>query len=234
MKAHWQKLAARFDALVLRERWLVVGTVLGGIVWVGAMQFIDPALKRARLAERGLADQHMLLASLQSQAVALQSAGKDPDVAARAELADLRKKLADLGGRLVAMERSLVPPQRMAALLEDIVGRSKGLQLISLRTLPVSPVLEKPAANVPNAPAGGAAAAPLPVVPDASAGLFKHGIEIQLEGSYADLAAYLARLEKAEVKLLWSDVSMSSEQYPKLQLKLTVFTLSLDRTWLTV
>ncbi|MFZ2853525.1 MAG: hypothetical protein WAZ34_05360, partial [Rhodocyclaceae bacterium] len=98
--------------------------------------------------------------------------------------------------------------------------------------LPVRPVLEKPAVS---APAGAAAANKLqPVVPDASVGLFKHGIEIQLEGSYADLAAYLARLEKAEVKLLWSDVSMSSEQYPKLLLKLTVFTLSLDRTWLTV
>lgn len=230
MKAQWLKLAARFDALVLRERWLVAGAVLGGIALIGAMQFIDPALSRAKLAERGLAEQRAQLLTFQSQVAILQSASQDPDIAARAELAELRKKLADLGGRLAAMESSLVPPQRMAGLLEDLVGRSKGLQLISLRTLPVKPVLEKPLATVP----GSATPGTSPSAPDASTGLFKHGLEIRLEGSYADLTAYLARLEKAEVKLLWSDVSLSSDKYPKLMLTLTVFTLSLDRTWLTV
>lgn len=232
MKARWQKLAGRFDALVARERWLVIGAVLGGIVMIGTMQFVEPALNRTKLAQHALLEQGAQLSTLRAQMLALQSSSKDPDVAARAELAELRKKLAELGERLGAMERSLVPPERMASLLEDLVGRGKDLKLISLRTLPVKPVLEKP---VEKAPAGPAAATP-PAAPvsGASAGLYKHGVEILLEGSYADLAAYLVRLEKSEVKLLWSDVSLSSEQYPKLQLKLTVFTLSLDRTWLTV
>lgn len=232
MKAHWQKLAGRFDTLVPRERWLVVGAVLGGIIMIGMTQFIDPALNRAKLARQALAEQGAQLSTLRAQVLVLQSSSKDPDVVARAELADLRKKLVELGERLGAMERSLVPPERMASLLEDLVGRGKDLKLISLRTLPVRPVLEKP---VEKAPASGAVATPpVAAVPDTSSGLYKHGVEIRLEGSYADLAAYLVRLEKSEVKLLWSDVSMSSEQYPKLLLKLTVFTLSLDRTWLTV
>lgn len=232
MKARWQKLAGRFDALVVRERWLVIGAVLGGIVMIGTMQFIEPALNRTKLAQHALVEQGAQLSILRAQMLALQSSSKDPDVAARAELAELRKRLAELGERLGTMERSLVPPERMASLLEDLVGRGKDLKLISLRTLPVRPVLEKPAEKAPAGPA--AATPPAAPVSGASAGLYKHGVEILLEGSYADLAAYLVRLEKSEVKLLWSDVSLSSEQYPKLQLKLTVFTLSLDRTWLTV
>ena len=38
---------------------------------------------------------------------------------------------------------ALVPPQRVAGLLEDMIGRRSGLRLLSLRTLPVTPVLER-------------------------------------------------------------------------------------------
>ena len=59
-------------------------------------------------------------------------------------------------------------------------------------------------------------------------------MEIKLEGGYADLAEYLARLEKSGQKLLWERVSLSAEQHPRLVLTLTVYTLSLDRAWLIV
>ena len=65
-------------------------------------------------------------------------------------------------------------------------------------------------------------------------GLFKHGVEITLEGSYQELAAYLERLEQAKPKLLWSSVSLSAENHPRLVLTLTVYSLSLERAWLIV
>lgn len=235
-QAQWSKIETRYDALVLRERWLVAAAVLGGIVLISATQVIEPALKRAKLAERSLIDQRTLLATLQSQVAVLQSPNQNPDVAARAELADLKNQLAVLGGRLVAMENSLVPPQRMAGLLETLVGRGKGLRLLSLRTLPVAPVLDKPAAKIPSTlpPGDRAADVTQRTPPDSAAGLYKHGVEIRLEGSYLDLAEYLARLERSQVKLMWSQVSLSADKHPRLVLTLTVFTLSLDRTWLTV
>ena len=52
MKAQWLKLAARFDAMQLRERWLVVAAILGGIVMIGYSLIIDPAIKLTQLAER--------------------------------------------------------------------------------------------------------------------------------------------------------------------------------------
>jgi MSHA biogenesis protein MshJ len=232
MKAQWAKLAARYDALVLRERWLVAAAVLGSIVLVGSTQFLDPALKRSKIADRTMIDQRALLATLQAQVATLQAPGQDPDSAAQAELDLLKQRLAALGGRLTAMESTLVPPDRMTGLLEDLVGRNNGLRLLSLRTLPVAPVLEKKATVVDKGNVPEQKAAERPV--DAPVGLFKHGVEIRLEGSYQDLATYLARLEKADVKLLWSDVSLSADKHPRLELKLKVYTLSLDRTWLIV
>lgn len=228
--AQWGKIAARYDALAQRERWLAAAALLGGIVMIGSMQFFEPELKRTKLAERGLIEQRAMLATLQAQIALLQSPGQEPDVAARAELAEQKKTLAALGSRLAAMESSLVPPQRMTGLLEDLVGRNTGVRLLSLRTMPVSPVLEKKASS--NSSPGSEVKAF--EQSDPAVGLFKHGVEIRLEGGYHDLAAYLARLEKAGVKLLWSSVSLSADKSPRLVLTLTVFTLSLDRTWLIV
>lgn len=226
MKNQWLKLAARYDGLQLRERWLVAAAVLGAIILVGYSLFVEPAMKRAQLAERNTAESRALLANTQAQSAALQASSPDPDVAARAELAALKAQLAEMAVRLQVMESSLVPPQRMAGLLEEMIGRKTGLRLLALKTLPVAPLVEKKAtpenAAKPAAPAS------------SSAGLFKHGVEIKLEGSYQELSAYLERLEQSKLKLLWSSTSLSAEKHPKLVLMLTVFTLSLDRAWLIV
>ena len=229
MKSIYRKLVARFDALNVRERWLVSVALLGGIVLLGHSLFIAPAQTRARLAERNLSEQQAQLVALNAQMLAMQSPSQDPNVAARAELEMLRKQLAEQAGRLALMESSLVPPHQMSELLEEMIGLRTGLRLLSLKTLPVAAALEKKAA-VGGAEPGKAIAAPSKV----SDGLFKHGVEITLEGSYQELSAYLERLEQAKTKLLWSSVSLSAANHPRLVLTLTVFTLSLERAWLIV
>lgn len=230
MTSYLLKLAARFDALQVRERWLVAIAVLGGIVLIGHTLFVAPAQTRARLAERSLGEQQAQLAALNAQMQAMQSPNQDPNVAARAELSGLKAQLAKQAGRLTAMESSLVPPEQMSGLLEAMIGRQSGLRLLSLKTLPVAAALEKPATG--GAAAGQAVATKAPAkVPD---GLFKHGVEITLEGSYQELTAYLERLEQARPKLLWSSVSLSAENHPRLVLTLTVYSLSLERAWLIV
>jgi MSHA biogenesis protein MshJ len=229
MKAQWLKQAARYDALQARERWMVAAAVVGGMAMISFSLFIEPAMNRTRNAERNMTEQRAQMADVQGQIKALQSPAQDPDVAARAELTRLKKELSELAGRLSVLENSLVPPQRMAALLEDMIGRKTGLRLLSLKTLPVTPLLEKK-----KAAAEGVTPSAAELLASQSGGLFKHGVEIRLEGSYQELTAYLERLEKAKVKLLWSSVSLSADKHPKLVLTLTVFTLSLDRAWLIV
>lgn len=233
MNALWLKLAARYDALQLRERWLVAGAVLGGILLIGFSLVLEPALKRAQLAERSMAEQHNQFAAIQSQLAMLQTPERNPDVAARAELDGLKKQLSQLAGRMEAMESALVPPQRMSGLLEEMIGRKSSLRLLSLKTLPVTPLLDKkPATEEKEAIKEMAKAVDKRA--NSSSGLFKHGVEIKLEGSYQELAAYLERLEQSKLKLLWSSVALSADKHPRLELTLTVYTLSLDRAWLIV
>ncbi len=224
MKAAFLRLIARFEALALRERRLVALALLGGVALLGWLSGVDPALSRLQRAERALTEQRAQWSSLQSQLEVLQSPGQQPEAQARAELAALKQQVDALGGRMALMEKTLVPPQRMTELLEGVLDGRRGVRLLGLRTLPVAPLLEKK----------GDEASAATVKKPADGGLFKHGVEIRLEGSYAELTDYLARLEKAPQKLLWGSVSLSADKHPRLVLTLTVFTLSLDRTWLIV
>lgn len=222
MKSFYLGLADKFDALAQRERYLVAVALLGGVLLIGWTMIVDPALVRSRVAERAIAGQRAQLAALAAQTQALQAPDKNPEALAGAELAELKKQLNALNARFAALGGDLVPPERMAGLLEELLGRKRGLHLLGLRTLPAASVLEPKAA-------GGEAG-----VAGQAAGLYKHGVEIRLEGGYAELTEYLAQLEKSPQKLLWSSVTLSAETYPKLVLTLTVYTLSLDRTWLVV
>ncbi|MRD72687.1 hypothetical protein GH865_05405 [Rhodocyclus tenuis] len=249
MNAWWLQfsapVSARFEAYSARERALIFAGVVGGILLLGWVVLLEPQLRAASNGKSAIVEQRERLAAVQAQLVELQSPARDPDVAARAQLEAASQRLSELNARFATLESSLVPPQNMSRLLEDLIGRNSSLRLLSLRTLPVSAVAEAKAASRTTAPDGNAEAAkaaskPASVDSGAAkeaapvAGLFKHGVEIRLEGSYQDLAAYLARVEKSPAKLLWSEVSLAAEKQPRLVLTLTVYTLSLDRAWLIV
>ncbi len=241
------RLAARFDAMSQRERALVAVAVVVGIAVLGKSLFVDPALARAAGAERQVQQQRGEVATVEAvlQTVRAQLAA-DPDAANKARLAALQAEKAEVEAGLRAVEDRLVSPERMNALLERMLARHSGLRLLSLKSLPpvslaapatvTAPTVAAATAGNPAAagPAASGAAAGSPVVATEAAGLYRHGVELRLEGSYADLHAWLAQLESAPQRLLWGDLRFEVVEHPRAQLTLTVFTLSADKAWLTI
>ena len=159
-----------------------------------------------------------------------QKAVADPEAIRRSYRDALRKQLADIDKNMQGLQRGLVPPERMAKLLEEMLARSRGLQLVSLRTLPVQRFDAPGTAPAPKADEKGARTAPKG--PERS--VYQHGYEIVLQGTYADLHDYLTRLEQMPWQMFWGRISVNTEQYPKLRVMLTVQTLSLNKAWLIV
>lgn len=227
MKAQWERLCARFDALLFRERALVALALVGGIVFLGHVFFVEPQLLRAEQQRKRMAAQQAELAQLQAQVTSMEGMQRDPDAANRAALERMRADIGQLDGRLKGFEQTLVPPDRVAALLEDMLKRNRNLRLVALRTLPVSSVIER---KEPAKASGEAAAE----VPAGTANLFRHGVEITIQGSYGDLLDYIAQAERLSGHLFWSSLNLAVREYPRTTLTLTVYTMSLDKTWLVV
>jgi len=226
-RQQWQALAVRFDARMPRERALLATALVGGTVLLGNLLVIDPALLRARQSARAAEQQQTEAQSLAAQAGTLKALLQaDPDAARKAEIATRQRELTAVEAELKALEGDFVPPAQMNALLEQLLASHPRLRLVSLKSLP--PV------NLAAPPAASAAPAAPAQPPADELGLYRHGVEVRIEGSYADLHAWLAQVEAAQQKLLWGDVRFSVVDHPRSLLTATVYTLSTDKAWLAI
>jgi len=228
VKEQWQKLNARFDVLAMRERVLVLGAVVVGTAFLFDTFAIRPLEVRMKRLVQQVAESRQniktAVATLNSQ-----EAVADLDTVKRSYRDALRKQLAEIDQNMLGLQRGLVPPEKMAKLLEEMLARSGGLQLVSLRTLPVQRI------DSQNGAAAKPGDKPAKTAPkDSERTIYQHGVEVTLQGSYPDLLEYLAQLEKLSWQMFWGRISVDTEQYPRLRVTLIVQTLSLNKAWLIV
>ena len=235
----WRDLTARFDALSRRERGLVAAALLFGGGLLGYAFLVDPSLQRQADAAKRIVQAKNSMGGIAAQTSALQSQLRDPDAANRAALQQVQARLAALDAELRGLEGSLVSPEQMQAFLESLLSKNQNLELLTLRTLPLAPLIERddPAGERPaegKRAAAGAKPAESKRAAASAPNIYKHGVEIQIAGSYTDLLAYLTDLERMPQRIIWNRMVLSVEQYPRCVMTLTVYTLSLDKQWLVL
>ena len=230
LKEQWRTLSARFDALAARERVMVLAAAIIGVAFIYDALATRPLEAKMKRLVLQVAESRQN-AKIAEAAVKAQDVVVDPDSVKRSYRDALRKQLAEIDQSMQGLQRGLVPPEKMAKLLEEMLSRSGGLQLVSLRTLPVQRFETPGAAPAAKAPEKGAKPA---VSKEPDRAVYQHSVEITLQGSYPELLEYLAQLEKLSWQMFWGRISVDTEQYPRLRVTLTVQTLSLNKAWLIV
>lgn len=222
MKERLLRLAARVDALTLRERVMLFAALAALYLFLMHFFGLGPMFARQELLRNQIVQQQNNLEGIDNEIRdKVQAAQVDPDAPARTRLAAVRGETEALAGSLRAMQNGLVPPERMAPLVEAILRAHGRLQLVSLRTLPVEPVTGKEKAQA----AAADAAAP-------AALLYRHGVEVTVRGNYLDMIGYMAALESMPTQLFWGGARLEAETWPASRLTLTLYTLSLDAKWM--
>ena len=235
MKRRWLQFTARVEALQPRERIMAFGAAVVVLVFL-ANTFVFAPLSRKEAALRSTLQQQTITlggiaADIEGKARAY---GNDPNEALRQRLGELRAETARTSEELRTMQKGLVPPERIAPLLESILRANGRLKLVSLKTLPTTTLADgaTPAPSTPTpAPAAGAPAAP-PVVAKSPDLLYRHGVELTVRGSYLDMVDYMQALETLPTQLFWGKAQLDAEEYPNVRLTLTLYTLSLDPKWM--
>jgi len=215
MKRYWQDLDQRFSKLAKRERGVLLLGGIGAILILGFSAVDVATAKHKTLAlQLTQAKADTAAARAQTQLLVRQLA-QNPDDHARARIAELSRQIGVLDEQMRGVNRGLVPPQRMARILEKMLARTSRVTLVELQTLPVSHLIERnQSLDRPN--------------------VYKHGIEMTLQGRYLDLLDYLSKLEALPWQMFWAQAQMDANDYPDVRITVTVFTLSLDKKWLVV
>lgn len=228
MTAWWLRSRARYMALARRERGLLMACALVIALGLGTLLFIEPPYKQRLQLRRQMEQQQRDLASLAPQVQALQARQRHPDAAVQAQLKALREQLQLADGEFAQVQRALVQPQEMGHLLDSLLQSHRGLQLISLRSVPVTSVSELIGAPKA-APAASAAAGTQK--DSRNDWLYRHGVEITVQGSYADMQVYLAALEHLPRRVYWGELKIDAQHWPANTMTVTVYTISLEKTW---
>jgi MSHA biogenesis protein MshJ len=231
LKQTWLTISSKFEALNQRERWMVTCALFVVIYAVINMLLLNPVLARQKILVNELAADQSQIETLNQQLKELeQSPVTDPDAQNKQHIAELQSHLLVLETQLNDLQTTLINPDKMPELLHSLLKRNSALKLIELKTLPTKGLLDSSSEDANTQDADSQTKTPniqdLPV--------FKHGVEITIEGHYLDLLEYVTELERMPWHVLWSKAALNAEHYPDNQLKLTVYTLSLDKTWLSI
>jgi len=209
------RMLARFDALSLRERALVAGACLIGMVLLWFAAVLDPATVRQRSLSAELST---LQQSIQLTTQTIQeTADTDPTLIAQREETRLKAQLADINTQLAAKSAGLIPPERMVQVIHDVLSRQHGVTLVSLHNSPVTTLVPETADHAAQ-----------------SGGPYAHPVEIVVEGTYLDVLAYLHALESLEWRFYWRLLELESTAYPRNRVRIELSTLSLDKDWIGV
>lgn len=198
----WSRGREQFNRRPTRERLLLIGACCALIVLGADRLWLEPGFKRWRAAAQAEHQAQELLAQAQAEAARLEAQRQDGAQSLQRQLRELQQRAQRRQAEPGAS--TLVPAQQMLPLLEQLLRQHGQLRLKGLASLGK---LELPG------------------------GIYRHGVELNVEGSYAELLAYLQELEALPEQLLWGQLQLKVEQYPRVQLMLRVYTLSTDLDW---
>ena len=219
MKLRLSAAADRVDALDVRARAVLFAAGAAVIVVASGAALLLPLARHHASLREQLRSQHQQVAAIEddiTQRVLVHA--QDPDAAAVARLAAVRQDSARLAARLRSMRSSLVAPESMAPLLAALLKVNGKLKLDELVTLPATAAAL--AGSTPST-----SATPL---------FYRHGVRLSVSGSYGDMVAYMDALEAMPTQLFWGEARLDAGAWPQARLSLTMYTLSLDATWISL
>jgi len=223
----------RIDAMSLRERVAVFGCALAVLWYLWFVLLMQPLEERKQgfrvQMQQRQAEQVALNAEIQNLVVEQRD---DPAKAQREKIAALRRQLEQIETDVRQSAQQLITPDRMALMLQTVLQKVKGLDLLGVKGLGSQPVV-KVSENADDE-GGPDSTAVVPGSGSVIDNAYKHGLRIEFEGDYLGTLDYIRELENLEWRFFWESLDLNVIEYPRSKVEISVFTLSLDRNWIGV
>jgi MSHA biogenesis protein MshJ len=244
MKQMWQRLAHRVDSRNIRERGLLFAVLVIIVIAVTNGLVFKSMIAQQHQLERQMQEDRKVVQTIQTEIEKMVTpASVDPDAENRAKLAKLKADADAADDAVRNLQQGLVSPDQIGKILENILEHQGKLKLISLKKLPLESLAASSSSTPPSGPA---TAAPESKVADRTPNkstmspggpadsIYKHGVEITVRGQYFDILEYLIALEKMPNQVFWANAKLQVKEYPNATLTLDLFTLSLEKKWLSI
>ncbi|PLX83711.1 MAG: hypothetical protein C0618_12365 [Desulfuromonas sp.] len=207
---HW------YDQRQLRERLLLVLCCAAVVYVLWDALIATPLLAKARQGQQELLQAQTDIADLTAQKTILEARkGFDPDRENRDRLAVLTAENERVRLSLAENVADLVSPREMPELLKALLNKQKKLTLVSLENFAPEPLQISPQAT-----------------DQQTLALYRHAMQMEFSGDYLATLTYLRSLDDLPRRLVWDDLEIETQTYPKATVRVTIHTLSLEKGWI--
>jgi MSHA biogenesis protein MshJ len=209
--------AQNFNALTLRERILFVFTILVSVSVVWWFFYVEPMqLKTMSLVKENnrISNEVVITRKTINDIRSRIAQGVDQDKTRK--LAQLELALEAVDERLRLKTIELIDPEQMFQLMTRLVYRESKLKLLSLKRREVKQAIT-PNENQPD-----------------EYGIYRHVLEVKFSGKFPDILKYMQSLENLDWKLIWDEIEIVTDEYPRITVKVVISTLSTRKEWVGV
>ncbi|MEL4281365.1 MULTISPECIES: type 4a pilus biogenesis protein PilO [Shewanella] len=214
MKAQFEQLAQKFDALSQRERGLIALAVLV-LVAMSAYMPIESLWKQQHsTAQQVKALEQENKISMQQIDLYQQRLAMDPNQDYRQRLNLLQQQNQEIDAQLNEQMVDMVPADYMPELLGNLLGQVQGIKLLKFTSVTPVPLLA--------------------VGEEKKLNLYSHGIRMSLEGDYFSVLRFVEAVEAMPDKLYWKRLDYKVAEYPKGKIDIELYTLSINKDFISV
>ena len=209
VSAKWAQLRDKANALSVRER-----VIIAGALAVLLLGLFDQLLLRPWLNERAALVTEEQKIKLKMEQLTQQMAdleeqiANDPNKRLREDIAKLQQRHLQIDAEINKITDGMIAPELMPSLLGELLSERSGLKVQSIKSTPARQLLSADK-DSKDAPA-----------------IYRHDLELRLQGSFAQVQHYLQSIEALPQKLVWDELDFAVEKYPRGELLLAVHTLS--------
>ncbi len=217
--------ADKFNALSIRERSLVAAALLAIVSWLCFLPMESLYLARQqqeiRLTELDKQNDldRQLLSNYQQRLT------QDPNLDYHNQLKHLEREKQLLDGRLEKKLVDIVPSHQMPLLLQQLLSRTQGVQLMDMKSIAPTPLIDfNPLIDVKDNDTKASS----------SLNLFRHGIKLRLTTDYFSFLAFVEAIDALPNKLYWKRLDYQVTEFPHADVELELYTLSISKEFISV
>lgn len=216
-----EKIEEKFDVLSLRERALILFSVLVLLYGLWHVWFYDYLLATDEEITRQSNVIRDQIGLLEGQIDSLSAVvGRNPTATLIEESRGLKKENEALDKKIEKINQQMISANRMSTILKNLIDKSEGLTLISMESLATKPLFD-----------------PKNILVSGKRTLiqaFSHGLKIEMMGGYFETLAFLKAVEEQAPGIIWDNLTYSVVKYPAARITIELHTIGLDEGWISV
>lgn len=220
MKARILAWLEKFNAMEIRMRLMISFALAMTIAFVFDFVWFTPTAKQQSKLEIQIGQfDKQIEETLKSQQALNKSIVDQRHHPKRKQLEQITQQISELRSALEEKTFNLVTPEEMNQVLREIIKRSDKLTLLSLSQQPPVAIFEEDPNSVKSEQ-------------DQQIQLYRHSVNIVLSGNFQNTQEFILALENMPKKVAFDQFRFSVDEYPRSEIRLSLSTLSFDRSWI--